>query len=181
MKITFFGNGDIDVALPLGESALTSYRALVGPEDLRTANAMHFVGWLELTRGGYDAARPLLEAALATRRLRLSPRHHYLAWSLNAMSALCFREGRYARSAEFAREACERAPEVQADREQLVSISFSNLARALTVQEKFAEAVEPLRELHAFRVALHGKEHEASRAALSELREVEAELNPATR
>ena len=92
------------------------------------------------------------------------------------MSALCFREGQYARSAEFAREACERAPEVQADREQLVSISFSNLARALRVQGEFAEAVEALRELHAFLVGLHGEEHEATRSALRELREVEAEL-----
>jgi tetratricopeptide (TPR) repeat protein len=103
--------------------------------------------------GLYDAAMPLQEAALATRRRVLGEEHPDTLVSLNDMGYLLLAKGMPAEAEAYFREALEKMQRVLGEEHRDTLTAMDNLAQSLQAQGRLDEAEAIYRE------ALDGRRH----------------------
>jgi serine/threonine protein kinase/tetratricopeptide (TPR) repeat protein len=95
------------------------------------------------TLGLYDAARPLQERALETRRRVLGEEHEETLRSLGALGDLLRAQGKLAEAEPFERDALEKCRRILGAEHPFTLVSINNYAFLLMLQGKHAES-EPL-------------------------------------
>jgi serine/threonine protein kinase/Tfp pilus assembly protein PilF len=129
-------------------------------DDLATdANLRQALVDLYYTIGLYDAAYPLQESALTTRRRTLGEEHPDTLISINSMGLLLQAQGKLAEAEPLNREALEKYRRVLGEEHPDTLNSISSMGLLLRAQGKLAEA-EPLNReaLEKYRRVL-GEEH----------------------
>ncbi len=109
--------------------------------------------------GLFDAAAPLQESALATRRRVLGEEHPDTLTSISEMGILLQGQGKLAEAEPYYREALEKRRRVLGDEHPDTLISISNMDFLLQGQGKLAEAEPYGREALEIRRRVLGEEH----------------------
>jgi serine/threonine-protein kinase len=131
---------------------------LAGQPEVR-AEMMAVVGEIYRRLGLYDAARPLLEGALALRRHVLGARHADVAESLGGLARLAYDSGRYADAEPLYREALALQRQIHGATHPEVARSLDGLSVVVRVRRRLDEAESLAREALAMRRRLHGPRH----------------------
>jgi tetratricopeptide (TPR) repeat protein/predicted Ser/Thr protein kinase len=109
--------------------------------------------------GLYDAARPLQERALATRRRVLGEAHPQTLNSINQMGVLLDSQGKLDEAEPYYREALEKERRVLGEEHPVTLTSINNMGFLMQAQGKLSEAEPYFREALEKRRRLSGEEH----------------------
>ena len=131
---------------------------LAGQPEVR-AEMMAVLGEIYRRLGLYDAARPLLEGALALRRQALGGRHADVAESLGALARLAYDSGRYDDAEPLYRLALALQRQIRGATHPDVARSLDGLSVVVRARRRLDEAESLAREALAMRRRLHGPRH----------------------
>jgi len=121
------------------------------------------------TVGLYDAAFPLQESALATRRRRLGEEHPNTLSSINNMGRLLQAQGKLAEAEPYYREALEKRRRTLGEEHPSTLTSIGNMGFLLQAQGKLAEAEPYCREALEKRRRTLGEEHPDTLTSISSM------------
>ncbi|MCK6476048.1 MAG: tetratricopeptide repeat protein, partial [Phycisphaerales bacterium] len=124
---------------------------------------------LYLTIGLYDAALPLQESALATRRRVLGNDHADTIDSINSMAGLLRYAGRFDQAEPYVLEALEKRRRVLGEEHPGTIIALNSMGSLLHDQGKLAEAEPYYREALEKSVRVLGDEHPDTITAVSNM------------
>lgn len=114
--------------------------------------------------GRHEAAEPLLEAVLVTRRQVMGPEHPDVAETLVALALVRDQQGRYEAAEELLREALRIRRRALGERSAPVAEVLNKLGIILRHRREYAEARESFEQSLAIRRALPGKDNEVDLA-----------------
>lgn len=149
---------DAYLADSLFGAALRTYRALVGPDDVRVARALNGMGMARLQVGRYAEAEPLLREAIRVRRA-VGDAPVELAMSLNLYAQVLQHLGRLDEAVPLMREAITLNRREWGPDNPLTLTTLSNLAQILKRQGRVAEAEPLYREAIARQRRVLGDDH----------------------
>jgi len=133
------------------ERQLQIRQHILGPDHPEIATAQNDLGVLLKMLGNYDAAEPLMRAALAQHRRLRGSSHPEVVNSLNNLSCLLREQGDYAQAEPLAREALAEARRLYEPDDPLVAMLMNNLGGVCYYLGDYARAEPLLREGLAIR------------------------------
>jgi len=156
--------GDLETAEEIRRDVLKRYRAALGPDHPRVALALNNLGALLHKRGATREAESTLTAALDLRRRILEPTHDGIARVLENLGALYEDEARWEDAEAVYREALTIRRTATPEHVQ-TALAARDLGRALTEQDRYAEAEPFLLRGYADLRDRHGPDHAATQTA----------------
>ena len=152
-----WGEGyDVTVAEALDRAAGEIPTSFPG-KPLVEAEVRHTIGTAYRNLGRYDRARPLLEAAFATRSGMLGDDDPETINTLSALAELAWRDSRYDNAVDLGRELLERHRRVYGEPSPEVAGSLEDLGRILTDAGRFDEAGPVVDQALAMTVEVDGE------------------------
>ena len=156
--------GDLETAENIRRDVLKRYRAALGPDHPRVALALNNLGALLHKRGATREAESTLTAALDLRRRILAPTHDGIARVLENLGSLYEDEARWEDAEAVYREALTIRRTATPEHVQ-TALAARDLGRALTEQDRYAEAEPFLLRGYADLRDRHGPDHAATQTA----------------
>ena len=132
-------------ALAAAEELLPQYENLYGPDSLKTAGHLDYLGEILKTLGRYDKARDYRTRALGIYQVKLPPDSPYIGNSQNALGLLAYFLGDLPRAVEHYQKALEIYKKMGPDNHLYKASAYNNLAeayRALGDYEKSRDCYE---------------------------------------
>ncbi len=147
---------DVSVAEALDDASERIATSFV-EQPLVEAEIRHTIGTAYKNLGRYDQARPLLEAAEATRSGRLGDDDPETINTLSALAELAWRDSRYDEAVDLGRQLVDRQRSVYGEPSPEVAGSLEDLGRILTDAGRFDDAGPVLDEALAMNIEVHGE------------------------
>jgi serine/threonine protein kinase/tetratricopeptide (TPR) repeat protein len=169
MGQTYRRLGLYDKAQHLLELALASGQTAFGPEHLRVADTLDYLGVVLADKGDYAAAGRRLEQALGMRRKLLGAQHADVAVTLSELGRVYQDQGFNQRAEPLHREALEIRRRVLGEDHKETAVSLSDLASVLRLNGDLAGAETLLRQSLATNRKTRGDDHPNTSATLHDL------------
>jgi serine/threonine protein kinase/Flp pilus assembly protein TadD len=131
--------GQIDRGEDWLEHAET-FLARAGDTPLQRARVLNSRGILADQKGEYETARKAHEEALALRKAAVGPEHHFVAWSLNNLAGIAFKEDKNEEAARLFKEVVELSRRALGEDHPDQLASWSNLIAALENGGRYVDA-----------------------------------------
>jgi tetratricopeptide (TPR) repeat protein len=168
MGRTYRRLGEFDKAQSLLEQALASGQRAFGPDHVRVAQALDYLGVVQTDKGDYGAAGRTLERALSMRRTLLGE-HGDVAVTLVGLGRVYQDQGLNARAEPLHREALEIRRKLLGEEDRETAVSQSDLASVLRLNGDLSGAEALLRLSLEINRKTRGEEHLNTAAALHDL------------
>ena len=164
-------NNKVDDAEKLAQDALSICRSALPPDHPKISEALNMLTYIRVMRRDFAGAVPLAREVLTRFRKSLGPDHPDTLTAENNLSFALLHTGRAAEAEAMLRDALARK---RGDNGQGIDATDSeNLASALTLQGKYAEAVDYARRAVAIQTQREGEVSGNNAVALLGLATVE--------
>jgi serine/threonine protein kinase/Flp pilus assembly protein TadD len=150
--------GRFDEAEPLLVRALEARRRVLGDDHPETLGSKLSIADLYRREGRFDDAEPLLREVYETRRSRLGPRHAHTLHALNLLASLRVDQGRLDEAEPLYLEVLEGRQDLSTGHTFRLT-AMSNVGRLYTLQGRYGEAEQMLRETIAVAREHLGTDH----------------------
>jgi len=151
------------------EQALAVGERVYGPEDVRVALTLDYLGVVLADRGDYAGASRQLERALAIRRKRLGPEHEGVAVTLAELGRVYQDEGLNQRAEPLHREALAIRRKVLGAEHRETAVSLSDLASVLRLNGNLDDAETLLKQCLDLNRKTRGEDHPNTSTTLHDL------------
>jgi serine/threonine-protein kinase len=168
MGRTYRRLGRIDRAQELLEQALASGQAAFGPEHVKVAQTLDYLGVVLADKGEYAAAGRTLERALAIRRALLGE-HGDVAVTLAELGRIYQDQGLNRRAEPLHREALAIRRKVLGTEHRETAVSLSDLASVLRLNGDLDGAETLLRQSLELNIKTRGADHPNTAVTLQDL------------
>ena len=151
------------------EQALTIGERVFGPEDVRVALTVDYLGVVLADRGDYAGASRQLERALSIRRKQLGPQHEDVAVTLAELGRVYQDEGLNQRAEPLHREALAIRRKVLGSEHRETAVSLSDLASVLRLNGNLDDAETLLKQCLDLNRKTRGEDHPNTSTTLHDL------------
>ncbi len=151
------------------ERALAIGERVFGPEDVRVALTLDYLGVVLADRGDYAGAGRQLERALAIRRQQLGPEHEDVAVTLAELGRVYQDEGFNQRAEPLHREALAIRRKVLGNDHRETAVSLSDLASVLRLNGNLDDAETLLKQCLELNRKTRGEDHPNTSTTLHDL------------
>ena len=101
----YSGKKNYPDALSLYKRALSIFEKALGPENAKTANTLHHLGWLYYAQGDLGKAEESFQRSLAVREKVLGPDHKDVALALDFLAQFYQQQLKYAKAVDYYKRA----------------------------------------------------------------------------
>ena len=151
------------------EQALAIGERVFGPEDVRVALTLDYLGVVLADRGDYTRAARQLERALAIRRKQLGSDHEEVAVTLAELGRVYQDEGLNQRAEPLHREALAIRRKVLGNEHRETAVSLSDLASVLRLNGNLDDAETLLKQCLELNRRTRGEDHPNTSTTLHDL------------
>jgi eukaryotic-like serine/threonine-protein kinase len=151
------------------EQALAIGERVYGPEDVRVALTLDYLGVVLADRGDYAGAGRQLERALAIRRKQLGSEHEDVAITLAELGRVYQDEGLNQRAEPLHREALAIRRKVLGNEHRETAVSLSDLASVLRLNGNLDDAETLLNQCLELNRKTRGEDHPNTSTTLHDL------------
>ena len=169
MGRTYRRLGLYDQAQHLLEQALVSGQRAFGPEHVRVAETLQYLGGVLGDKGDYAGAGRRLEEALAMQRKLLGPAHAEIAVTLSELGRVYQDEGFNQRAEPLHREALDMRRRLLGPEHRETAVSLADLGSVLRLNGDLSGAETVLRESLAINRKTRGLDHPNTATTLHDL------------